>query len=68
MTADDITVGEDSPRLLTLQQVCEALSISLSTGRRLVREKRLIPVRLSRRLIFDLRDVSALVNSMKARG
>src|SRR4051812_25163121 len=67
MSCDNESTTETNhwPRLLTLQQVCAALNISVSTGRKLVRNGRLFPVRLSRRLTFDMRDVEQLINSTK---
>jgi excisionase family DNA binding protein len=54
-----------SPRLLTVEEVRQRLNVSVSTVRKMVRERKLVPVRLCRRLTFDARDVDALITAMK---
>lgn len=50
-----------SERLLTLVEVADLLRLSTHTIRAMVRQKRLRPVRICRRLLFAQADVDRLV-------
>lgn len=50
-----------TPRLLTLLEVADLLRLSPHTIRAMVRQRRLEPVRICRRLLFSPADVDRLV-------
>jgi excisionase family DNA binding protein len=52
-------------RLLDMEQTCEYLSISEDTAYRLVAERKLTPVRVDRRLRFDIRELDHLIDDAK---
>jgi excisionase family DNA binding protein len=52
-------------RLLTLDQAAEYLGTSEDTVERLVAEKKVNPVRVDRRLRFDVRDLDRLIEESK---
>ncbi len=52
---------EPIPRLLTLLEVADLLRLSPHTIRAMVRQNRLRPVRICRRLLFDPADVQRLI-------
>lgn len=52
-------------RLLTLTEVAELLRISPHTVRKMVRQDRLRPVRICRRLLFDQSEVTRLLTEVK---
>jgi excisionase family DNA binding protein len=52
---------DDVPQLLTLLEVAKALSVSPHTVRSWVRQGKLKPVRLCRRLLFHPDDIARLV-------
>lgn len=54
-------------RLLDMEQTAEYLGMSEDTIQRLVSEGQLVPVRLDRRLRFDIRDLNDLVETSKRR-
>jgi excisionase family DNA binding protein len=54
-------------RLLDMEQTCEHLSCSEDTVYRLVQEKRLTPVRIDRRMRFDIRELDKLIEEAKTR-
>jgi len=49
------------PRLLTLVAVADLLAISPHTVRALVRRGRLHPLKVCRRLLFDIREVERFI-------
>jgi excisionase family DNA binding protein len=53
------------PRLLTLLEVADSLRLSPHTVRAMVRQDRLKPVRLCRRLLFDPADVLRLLENAR---
>jgi excisionase family DNA binding protein len=53
------------PQLLTLLAVAKALCVSPHTVRAWVRQGKLRPVRLCRRLLFDPHDVSRFIAEAK---
>ena len=53
---------DNFPRLLTLHEVADALRLSPHTIRAMVRQRRLEPVRLCRRLLFRPADIERLVS------
>jgi excisionase family DNA binding protein len=53
------------PRLLTLEEVANALRVSPHTVRSWVRQSRLRPVRLCRRLLFDPAEVQRLLEEAR---
>lgn len=53
-------------QLLSLDSVATALGVSRHTVRAFVRQGRLTPTRVCRRLLFDPRDVEAFVRSAQA--
>jgi predicted site-specific integrase-resolvase len=57
---------DNVPQLLTLLAVAKALCVSPHTVRSWVRQGKLRPVRLCRRLLFDPEDISCLVAQSKA--
>lgn len=52
-------------RLLTLSEVADLCRVSPHTVRKWVRKKRLQPVRLCRRLLFDPREIERLLESVR---
>lgn len=56
---------ESVPQLLTLLAVAKALCVSPHTVRSWVRQGRLRPVRICRRLLFDPDDVARFVADAK---
>ncbi len=52
-------------RLLTLMEVAELLRLSPHTIRKMVRQDRLRPVRICRRLLFDPAEVTRFVAGTK---
>jgi excisionase family DNA binding protein len=58
-------MADTCPRLLTLLEVADTLRLSPHTIRSLVRQQRLKPVRLCRRLLFDPSDVQRLLEAAR---
>lgn len=56
---------ENIPQLLTLQAVASALCVSPHTVRSWVRQGRLRPLRLCRRLLFDSAEVARFLAEAK---
>jgi excisionase family DNA binding protein len=56
-----------SRRLVSLSEAARILGVSLGTARRLVQSGRVPVVRLSRRLLVDLRDLDTLIAGSKER-
>ena len=56
-------MAEHVPQLLTLQEAATALRVSTHTVRNWVRQGRLHPVRLSRRVLFHPGEVKRLVDA-----
>ncbi len=54
-------------RLITLAEAAELLGMSTASVRRLVRSGKLHVVRLTRRLLVDLRDIDRLIEEAKDR-
>lgn len=54
-------MSDSVPKLLTLIAVAQALSISPHTVRKMVRDGRLRPTRICRRLLFNPADVAQLI-------
>lgn len=52
-------------RLISLSEAAQALGISAASVRRLVQQGRLCPVRITRRIQFDVRDVDGLIERSK---
>jgi excisionase family DNA binding protein len=52
-------------RLLTLLEVADRLRLSPHTIRAMVRQNRLLPVRICRRLLFDPADVQRFLDSSR---
>lgn len=65
MQTSELETGITIPKLLTLVAVAEALAVSPHTVRMWVRKKRLQPVRLCRRLLFDPAEVARFVSGAK---
>jgi excisionase family DNA binding protein len=61
MTRIELGTGISIPKLLTLLSVAEALAISPHTVRKMVRDGRLRPTRICRRLLFNPVDVERLL-------
>ena len=61
MMPDNVAV----PQLLTLLAVAKALCVSPHTVRAWVRQGKLRPVRISRRLLFDPAEVSRFLNEAR---
>ena len=55
----------NSQRLLTLAEVAEFLRLSPHTIRALVRQNRLKPVRICRRLLFSVEEIDRLLGVEK---
>lgn len=55
----------NTPRLLTLGEVADALRLSPHTIRKYVQQGKLRPVRICRRLLFDPRDVERLIDESR---
>jgi predicted site-specific integrase-resolvase len=53
---------------VSLADAAEILAMSLASARRLVRDGKLHVVRLTRRLLVDLRDIDRLIEEAKDRG
>lgn len=62
MLASELGKGTRTPRLVTLQEVADMLRLSPHTIRSMVRQRRLVPVRICRRLLFDLTEIEQLVS------
>lgn len=64
-----ITLGEAARllALMTLREVAQLLRISPHTVRAMVRDGRLRPVRICRRLLFSQQEVARLLDSASAR-
>jgi excisionase family DNA binding protein len=58
-------MADTVPKLLTLAVVAEALAVSPHTVRMWVRQNRLRPVRICRRLLFDPADVQRFLESSR---
>jgi excisionase family DNA binding protein len=58
-------IGGTRQRLLTSDAAVAYLGISEDTLQRLVADKRLTPVRVDRRLRFDIRDLDRLIDDAK---
>jgi excisionase family DNA binding protein len=58
-------MADTLPKLLTLAAVADALSISSHTVRKMVRDGRLRPTRICRRLLFNPADVERLLESSR---
>lgn len=56
---------ENVPQLLTLLAVAKALCVSQHTVRSWVRQEKLRPVRICRRLLFDPAEVARFVSEAK---
>ena len=54
-----------SGRLLTLQDVADLLRLSPHTIRAMVRQNKLRPVRICRRLLFDPNDIQRLLDESR---
>lgn len=58
-------MADSIPKLLPLLTVAEALSLSPHTIRKMVRDGRLRPTRICRRLLFDPAEVQRLLESSR---
>lgn len=56
------------PRLVSLPETAQTLGMSPASVRRLIWQGRLRPVRITRRIQFDLRDIEALIERSKGLG
>lgn len=65
MPINDHDAAPSIPRLLTLSEVAESLRLSPHTIRAMVRQGRLQPVRICRRLLFSPEEVSRLLAEAK---
>jgi excisionase family DNA binding protein len=61
MPASELETAVKVPRLITLLEVAAMLRLSPHTIRLMVRQNRLQPVRLCRRLLFNPADIERLV-------
>ena len=59
---------EPLPRLLSLQELAQSWKVSPHTVRKWVREGKLQPLRLCRRLLFDPVDCARFINTAKQAG
>jgi excisionase family DNA binding protein len=58
-------MSDYSPQLLNLQTVALRLSVSPHTVRKWVKEGKLLPTRICRRLLFDPAEVTRFVSEAK---
>jgi excisionase family DNA binding protein len=58
-------MANNLPKLLTLLVTAEAFAVSPHTVRKWVREGKLRPIRLCRRLLFDPADVQRLIEESR---
>ena len=57
--------GDSSTPLLTIDEVCSRLNVSISTVRRLIRDAKLPAYRVGGRLRFKPEEVAAYVDSQR---
>ena len=60
--------GSDTPRLLTVDETCEALKISRFSFYQLVNKRRLKSVKIDRRRLVAPVDLAAFVEELRAEG
>ena len=65
MQINELERASNVPRLLTLAAVAETLAVSPHTVRMWVRQRKLQPVRICRRLLFDPREVARFLAEAK---
>ncbi len=53
-------------RILDMEETCEYLGCSEDTIYRLIAEKKLTPVRIDRRIRFDIRELDKLIEDAKS--
>jgi excisionase family DNA binding protein len=60
-------MADSLDKLLTVEEVMATLRISRPTLYRLLKSEKLIPVRIGKRTLFDLKDIRAFVEASKGR-